>query len=140
MDISAWDLYWVFRLDNIHNLLTVTIGVTIILAAVGSFILTALWEDKDKQTGDGKVFRWARTKYLPTCLVLLLALIAKVFLPTTREMAAIVVLPRLAQSQVVTEKLPAEAAELYGMLKQWLKKEIAEDAKEAAGVDSPNNR
>jgi hypothetical protein len=45
-------------------------------------------------------------------------------LPTTKEMATIYVIPKIANSNFVNETLPAEMKDIYGMAKQWMKETL----------------
>jgi hypothetical protein len=63
---------------------------------------------------------------------LLLGAVA-VFVPTTNQLAAIYVIPAVANS----EKIQGEADEIYGLAKQWLQQQAKKDGTgNAVGVES----
>ena len=50
--------------------------------------------------------------------------IMMVLTPTTKQMAAIIVVPAIANSKVVQEDIPSEVREMYGLAKEWMKSEL----------------
>jgi ABC-type dipeptide/oligopeptide/nickel transport system permease component len=52
------------------------------------------------------------------------------FIPTTKEMAAIYIIPKVANSQFVNETFPNELKEIYGMSKDWMKDYLKTNKKE----------
>ena len=52
-----------------------------------------------------------------------------VFIPTTKEMALIKVLPAISNSRFVSEELPKEAGEIYMLAKEALKEKLVGEKK-----------
>ena len=59
-------------------------------------------------------------------IVILIMITAFVLMPNTKQMATIIVAPKLINSNFVQEDLPKEAKELYSMAKSYLKEQITE--------------
>lgn len=117
MTITPATLYWITRLDEI-NCLCIIIAVFSIIAFIIGFIMwIANLDYNDEYCEAGKKITKA------TGIIATLALTIGLFVPTSKEMAMIYVVPHLAESQVVKQDIP----EVYDLgikaLKDWLKKE-----------------
>lgn len=115
MTITPATLYWITRLDGI-NCLCVTVAIFSIIAFIIGFIMwIANLDCNDEYCEAGKKITKA------TGIIATLALTIGLFVPTSKEMAMIYVVPHLAESQVVKQDIP----ELYDLgvnaLKDWLK-------------------
>ena len=92
--ITSWDIYWITRLDGIIVGFEVGCFVSfliILLGLVGYIILIS-----------EKVFLFKRQLFLLLIIPALL-FIAQIFIPSTKEMAAIIILPKIANSEIVQE-------------------------------------
>lgn len=126
--ITASELYWIFRCDSIHEMLTVSLIVLGIASAVGCILILVMcfsssWDDdvmswfEPKSDSDAS----AERKQILTavkCVACLLGIICmlavcKVMLPTTKELVLIKVLPAVANSKFVQEDLPSDIRKLY---------------------------
>jgi len=113
MEFTSWTLYWVTRLDGIgctFAILMILLGIVLSVSTLGLLILTI---------EDGYPRQATRPLKISISAFALLLLLS-VFTPTTKEMAAILVLPKVAQSEVVTEDIP----ELYELGVSWLKTQV----------------
>lgn len=119
MTITPAIMYWFTRLDEITNLFQI---VTIVGVPVLVFLSVFYWGTGDN-TGDmyehktvGGIIKWL----VP---IWLFSLIGLLFVPTSKQMAMIYVVPQITESQVVKQDIP----ELYDLgvnaLKDWLKKD-----------------
>jgi len=122
MTISTSLMYWFTRLDPINMLCSVVavlgffvIGITTIIYCVSA---TDTYSD-DAQTVTKLCKRFFKILIVPWVV----ALLGVIFVPTSREMAMIYVVPHIAESQIIKQDVP----ELYDLginaLKDWLKKE-----------------
>lgn len=124
MNITGWDIYWITRLDELDMFFTVPAIVACLAGIMGLFVSFVANEQHEvilKKTGK-KVAKIA----LPLgffCWAMC------VFLPSTKEMAAIIVIPKLANSKLVNETIPEEAKELYDLAKGWMKNMAGEEKK-----------
>ena len=114
MTITPATMYWFTRLDAIDCAL----GVLLIISAIWFIITLIVFGVNEPYDDDRKPymrsFRWSAWVFITT-------LITSVFVPTTKEMAMIYVVPQITESQVVKQDIP----ELYDLgvnaLKDWLK-------------------
>lgn len=125
MTITTSTLYWITRLDRI----TATCSTITVLGALVLLFLSIGYYATDNSTKDthghkiiGGILKW----FIP---VWLFCLVGMLFIPTSKQMAMIYVVPHLAESQVVKQDIP----EVYDLgakaLKDWLKKETKEETK-----------
>lgn len=117
MTITPATLYWITRLDEINCLCAIIAVFSIIAFTIGFIMLIASLDCNDEYCEAGKKITKA------TGIIATLALTIGLFVPTSKEMAMIYVVPHLAESQVVKQDIP----EVYDLgvkaLKDWLKKE-----------------
>lgn len=122
------DIYWIFRCDSIHEMLTVILIVLGIASAIGCILILSMcfscsWDDdvrswfESKSDSDVSAERkqiCAAVKCV-ACLLGIVCILAvgKVMLPTTKELVLIKVLPAVANSKFVQEELPKDVRKLY---------------------------
>lgn len=126
--ITASELYWIFRCDSIHEILTVILTVLSIASAIGCIIILVMcfsssWDDDVKSWFEPKSDSdtSAERKQILTavkCVACLLGIVCmltvgKVMLPTTKELILIKVLPEVVNSKFVQEDLPSDIRKLY---------------------------
>ena len=124
--ITTAQMYWLTRLDSVHSLLSGILVVTCIALGILSVIATFVSDTEE----DRRKAAFARRIWLSAALISLTAGIIQVFTPTTKEMAAIIVVPKIANSQLVTEKIPQELSELYTLAKQYMVATLTEKVAE----------
>ncbi len=123
--ITAWQVYLVMQLDNIRDVLgvcTVILGVSLLFGgAFGAFVVSEMCGDR--QAGCWKMYR----RLVSTGMVLFsLLLICTTFIPSSKTVAAMIVLPAIT-SETVIDNVTPEAKELYGLAKEALKNLGAKD-------------
>lgn len=119
MTISHTMMYWFTRLDGINALLTI-IGVlcslTLIFMTIGYFV-TSVDQDAQGIFVNNTLKKWLKGLLFPW----IFAILGVLFIPTSKEMAMIYVVPSITESQVIKQDLP----EIYDLgvksLKNWLK-------------------
>lgn len=126
--ITASDIYWVFRCDSIHEMLTVSLIVLGIASTIGCIITLVMcfsssWDDDVRSWFESKSDSdtSAERKQIRTaikCVACLLGIVCmlavgKVMLPTTKELVLIKVLPKMVNSKFVQEDLPNDVRKLY---------------------------
>lgn len=128
--ITTTQMYWLTRLDNVHDLLCgilvatcIALGILSVLAGIATVVADS--EDDQRKAA------FARKLRRNIVLAALVAGTIKVFIPTTKELAAIIVVPKIANSTLVTEKIPQELSELYTLAKQYMIESLKEKKKEA---------
>lgn len=117
MTITPATMYWFTRLDGITN----TCAIVTILGAFALLFLSIAYYATGNNTEDmydhktvSGILKW----FIP---VWLFCLIGALFIPNSKQMAMIYVVPQITESQVVKQDIP----ELYDLgvnaLKDWLK-------------------
>ena len=121
--ITASELYWIFRCDSIHDMLTASLIVLGIASAIGCIIMcfSSSWDDDVRSWFEPDSDTSAERKQILTavkCVACLLGIVCmltvgKVMLPTTKELILIKVLPEVVNSKFVKEDLPSDIRKLY---------------------------
>lgn len=129
MEITESTIYWITRLDGIHNFLGI-LGVITCAPAVLSLIAFCV----NFMTSEGEEeFHMAMKLELRAFLIGIVLFVVfslvSVFIPTTKEMALIKVLPAISNSRFVSEELPKEAGEIYMLAKEALKEKLVGEKK-----------
>lgn len=123
MTISPWTLYWILTLDNIKSFCTIITLVTTVALILISALLIA--NSRDPCIEDGPLRAYKYSLYI-SLILFAGALIGNAFIPSTKQMAAIIVVPAVVNSKIVQEDMPREAKELYELTKdvveEFLKK------------------
>jgi len=132
MNISAWTIYWFIKLDSIISLCGTfgAISMVLFLCMLCGIAVCALnksqyacgyFKNEEKAEIWG-VYAKYWTKMSKRCAIIpFLFIILSNMLPSTKEMATIYVIPKIANSTFVNETLPAEMKDIYGMAKDWMK-------------------
>ncbi len=113
--MTAWELYFLLKLDDIQGLLTgfaIISGITLFMSAL-MLSVEELWS--------------TRRKRLPISLliVMLFFSLTATIIPSTKQMTAILVVPALINNEKVQE-LPNELLELLDMGIDKAKKSLEE--------------
>ena len=120
--MSAWDLYWILMLDNIRETcigFSIILGSAAVIAGIFWMILGAAPVDES----DKRIARTGRRVFCVALPLLVAFVLAMTFLPTTKQMAAILVLPKIATEENI-EAVQEEAGDLYGLAKDWLEDQV----------------
>jgi len=112
MSISGWTIYWLTRLGGIQTFL-LTAGIATFIGGITAFIGTNV-ENANK---------WIRVSK-KVAVIGFVMIILGILTPTTKEAAAIIIIPKLANS----ETLKRECGEIYNLAKDWLTN-LSEDKK-----------
>lgn len=104
-------IYWVLKLDDIQMVLGGLVMLTGLLTAalVITYLVTFSLQCDEN---DKKIAQQAKKYILPSCIAFVLFSLAGTFLPSTKQMAMIKVIPMIANSEVVGE-MSADAKEIY---------------------------
>jgi hypothetical protein len=90
--MTAWQVYWITRLDALHTFLTVGVA----LVGIISFVLTLVGTLITYVEGEKfPLWKWCRLAWIVFAIVVP----ALVLTPTTREAAVVYVLPRLTMNE-----------------------------------------
>lgn len=122
--MSAWTLYWVLMLDNIGCLAGFVAGAAGMAFAFCVFFAVPL---SFEPVEDG--WKIWRRFFIPTIVTMLISLPVATLLPSTKQAAVILIVPRIATEENL-QALQDETGELYGMAKEWLKDQTNKAEKE----------
>lgn len=129
MTISPFELYMILKLDDISNLLSIS-GVVLFIFCIISAFAFAMWlfigiaeRDDDGFLAIGRVIKKIGSIFLGALFVVMLL---RAVIPTTRQMAAILVVPAIVNSEFVQKDLPAELREIYTLAKEGMFKALAD--------------
>ncbi len=111
--MDATTIYWITRLDGINGALGVLGAVLAITGGIGVVLRLASWMDSDEF---GVAPRGFTALVVAVACGALVVNTARILTPTTKEMAAILVLPAIANSEDAQEI----GAGLVDLAKEWL--------------------
>lgn len=111
--ITSWDIYWITRLDAVCGFIVV-VCIIIVLLLLFSPVLYIVCDDNDV---DIKYF-WRGVKISIASFLSLLFI--GIFIPSTKEFAAIYLIPKISNNKQV-QKIPDNAAQLLNAkLEAWI--------------------
>lgn len=120
MTLSYSLMYWFTRLDGLNTLfaiITFFAGIALLFLTIFCIIASFDKDDPDAPTFHKMFKKFINILILPW----IISLLGLLFVPSSKEMAMIYVVPNLAESQVVKKDIP----EIYDLgveaLKDWLK-------------------
>lgn len=114
--ITEETIYWITRLDHIREAACLGAFVFGVLSVILVLTFCALYSDDtlvEPAEKRAKAIRAVRTLATACVFIIFLCVGALIFVPTTKEMAMIKVLPMLANSKFVEEELPKDARRIY---------------------------
>lgn len=133
--ISPWVIYWVLQLDSIKFMFSLAGWLSAIaggLCLIFSFMdadFATIYEDATYEDGKRQYAKYSseasgKRRFARAIIPLaVLFLLCNAFVPSTRAMAAIVVIPAIANSTTIQ----TEAGELYDLAKQALRQAVTDD-------------
>ena len=117
MTLTAWDIYWVTRLDEISILLTVSFVLIAIVTVFFCFSWVANRDDYERRYHNGAEKQTTAVGLLKWLVPTLIAVgLINAFIPNTKQAAAMIVLPAIVNSEAV-QQIPNE---LTTLAREWL--------------------
>lgn len=121
--ITPWTIYWITRASSISNTLS---AVTVVLGIIGAALMVACAiADGSGEREDAKGLLRIGWK---VAILFAISLVASILTPTTKELAAMIVIPKVANSESV-KQLGDGIVELAN---QWME-ELAPEKKGKEG-------
>ena len=114
MSITCWQIYWMTRLDAIQALL----AVTAVLSGVAALFIGLLWDEMDE---------WVHRLFVPFLAALAIFTTAAVLVPSTRQAAAIIALPAIANNQDIQGAAKAVPAAINAQAQEWLSEALSRE-------------
>lgn len=120
--ITEDGMYWILVLDNIHMGLQPIIAISLVATIIGGIIwfMTTGASIGGLDAREICIIKAAKRLFIISLTVCLLSTFTIMFLPNTKQMVAIKVVPALTSSEVVQKDIP----ELYQMAVDCLKKQL----------------
>lgn len=108
--ITAWDIYWITRLDSLNGLM---VGI-ICVSLLGIFMCLVIGD-----CAHDKLF-YFKKNLLSLFLITFLCSVVGTFCPSTKEAVAIYMIPKIVNNEQV-QKLPDNAMKfLNGKFEEWI--------------------
>ena len=119
--ITTTQMYWLVKLDDMRSMLKCVMGLPIAGAAI-IFILgvvVLINSDDCSKEERQKLFEafWSGFKWCMSLIAVAVVIhVAAAFIPSTKQMAAIIVVPKIANS----EKVQTTGNKLYDLALEWM--------------------
>lgn len=114
-------IYWIFRLNAIHTFCFV---VLLVGGLVTTLITVHLIIDKNCIDFSDYFYKRLLIFVKSMYVIIGIAILTLIFLPSTKEMAAIKLIPVIYNSDFVQKELPKEGKELYDLAKVAVKRTL----------------
>ena len=118
VDLTGLELFFILKLDDLRSLFSVVVACMV----MGSFLVVLFWDEIELQNKVKKVKMVVIS--LIACILILAAL------PSTKQMAAIIILPSVLQNEKV-QQLPEQLLDVLGLSVDAIKKELTDEVKKA---------
>ena len=125
--MNAWTIYWILQLDSIGEGLAILILIGACLVGItaifGTMQRSRCYREDDPDIASGKALQALAAKWAKPLAALFVLML---FIPSTKTVAAMVVLPAIANNETIRK----ESGELYDLAKQALRDAVTDKAKE----------
>lgn len=119
--ITGWEIYWFTRLDPLRDLIGMTAVMGLILSVLMFLLYPAFCDifeyDEDKRR---KSLAWTARRQIAVFSATVLCAFTHALTPTTKEMAAIKVIPMIANSESM-QKLGDVGDNMLDLANEWLR-------------------
>ena len=123
--MNGWTLYAVFMLDNVRNLFTGVLALSFFVLFMTVAFYAAIIHEYGSDEGYATAMKVSRNIAIVCAMIALPSLLGVVFVPTTKQAAAIWLLPKIANNQQIQDL----AGDSIDLLRQQVKKQLEETAK-----------
>ena len=122
-------IYWITRLDGIHGfcfgiqtiaVISTVIGAIVALVAVCIKVSSEVEEFDDGARVASGICKIACKVWIPAFCIAIMCSLARTFMPTTKEMIAIKVIPQIANVKNI-ERLKDISKHMLDITSDWLK-------------------
>jgi len=120
--MTSWDLYWLTRLDSLNCLFNFWWGCSLILAVISAIVCGI--SSAESYSEDEKYERTSKKAKRLSIKALFISVTGMVFAtitPNTKEMAAIILIPKVVNSVAANEKLKELPDNVLDLANAWLK-------------------
>lgn len=119
--MTSWQIYWLTRLDNIQNALRIVVMISFIastmIAIFWSVYAFDSYREDDEDSKKEKALRgiFIRMIIIPICFGILL-----VSTPSSKEMAAIIIVPKLTNAISKNQKIMNLPDKVLDLANAWI--------------------
>ena len=122
-------IYWITRLDGIHGfcygiqtiaVISTIIGATVAFVALCIKVSSYEESDDDDARFASGICKIACKVWIPAFCIAIMCSLARTFMPTTKEMIAIKVIPQIANVNNI-EKIKDISKDMLDITSDWLK-------------------
>lgn len=146
MTITPFQMYLIFKLDDLRAILgdfMIPFGIMWAFCLIGLIICIIGGATADTDSDAQKSFSTLVTKlrniFLCTIIIWMAFGIIKVALPTTKQMAVILVVPAIVNSDFIQKDIPAELRSLYALAKKSMEESMkGEESPDQSGPEENN--
>lgn len=130
MEITESTIYWITRLDKFHVTAGVFLGISLMVLLICIVVCCVQKNELNERyirKEEERIKRGIKIAIKIACYaVFYIAMFASVlvFVPTSKEMALIKVLPAISNSKFVSDELPKDVKEIYELAKDAIKNRI----------------
>ena len=117
---TGWEIYWFTRLDPLRGLTGMTAVMGLIIFFLMFLLYPAFCDIFDDDGKRKKSLAWATRSQIAVFSATVLCAFAHALTPTTREMAAIKVIPMIANSESM-QKLGDVGDNMLDLANEWLR-------------------
>lgn len=113
MEITAFEMYWITRASAIN---TMFIILTFVFAIVSLAVIPVVYESNNDEDIE-KIFKKIYAVLLP---LLAFSFLGAVFTPRTKDVAAIIAIPAIVNSEIAQEKVPEALNGIFSLAEAWV--------------------
>ena len=125
--MNPWTVYWLFKLDDIQAFLLLPMALSI-ANIVWSVMSSDDWNNSNEKNDENR----RRKMKMPLLYLGIFCVFLSVIIPSTKTIAAIIVLPRIASAENLNT-LSRDAGDIYTLAMSKLKDVIGEQAAKSEG-------
>lgn len=135
MEITESTIYWITRLDGIRTAAGICLGVGIIVIVICSIFwgvqVNELMDtfSKERREHLESILKLAIKTACCSAFAVVICISILLFVPSTKEMTMIKILPAISNSKFVSEELPKDVREIYVMAKEAVKEKLVGEKK-----------
>lgn len=119
--MTSWQIYWIAKLDDIGNMFyvvaTISAIASIIIAIAWAVHVSDSYDDEDRNCRKAQSLKkyFLKLIWLPIICFLIASL-----MPNTKQMAAIILLPKISNSLAANEELKKLPTNLLDLANKWI--------------------
>lgn len=131
-EITPAMVYWIMRLDSIYGTVMFMLIISMLASLVFFIAIVVMIVDggPDVDEEDKRLIEKTKKCFKSSFLFAIVSLVVCMFVPTTKEMCAIIAIPKVANSEIVTEQIPDAAKNLFSLANQYLESILKEGGEE----------